>query len=258
VLEILAMIFLPAIMHLDPVGIDPTAFNAAPSQAHILGTDSGGRDVMARIVYGGRVSLSIGVLATLLSVVIGLPLGLLAGYYRGAAEAIVMRCAEMFQSFPPTILILVVAAIFRPKISLLIFLMGLMKWPMVAKLIYGNVLSVRNIEYVQAERTIGTRDAKILYGTVLPNCIAPLWISLAFSISGSMLTESALSFLGAGVPSPTPSWGNIIQSATDLVVLTKRWWMWIPAGLCLMVTVISINFVGEGIRDALDPKMKQL
>jgi peptide/nickel transport system permease protein len=155
------------------------------------------------------------------------------------------------------VLILVVVAVFGSSIPSLIILIGVLNWPTIAKLIYGNVLSVRSMEYVEAERAIGTPSLRILIKTVMPNSIAPLWVSLSFRISNAMITESALSFLGAGVQPPTPSWGNIIQSATSLVVLTQRWWIWIPAGVCLVVTIFCINFIGEGIRDALDPKMKR-
>ncbi|MCH4031248.1 MAG: ABC transporter permease [Lachnospiraceae bacterium] len=256
--EIVLVLVLPPVMHLDPTAIDSTHFSAAPGGSHILGTDDVGRDMFARVVCGGRISILIGVAATAISVVIGLPLGLFAGYYRGKAETIIMRAADIFLSFPSMVLILVIVAVFGSSIPALIILIGVLNWPAIAKLIYGNVLSVRSMEYVEAERAIGTPSLKILFQTVMPNSIAPLWVSLSFRISNAMITESALSFLGAGVQPPTPSWGNIIQNATSLVVLTQRWWIWIPAGLCLVVTIFCINFIGEGVRDALDPKMKRM
>ena len=258
VLEILIAIFLPIMLHMDPVAIDKAAFNKAPSAAHLLGTDDVGRDIFARVVCGARVSMIIGFLATVVSVLVGLPLGLLAGFYRGNFEMVIMRAADIFMSFPSMVLILVTVAVFGSSIPMIIFLIGILGWPAIAKLIYGNVLSVRSKEFVEAERAIGKSSLTILFETVLPNSIAPLWVSLAFRISHAMITESALSFLGAGVQPPTPSWGNIIQSATNLVILTKRWWIWIPAGTCLVVTIFCINFIGEGVRDALDPKMKRL
>ncbi len=258
VLEILAVIFLPVIMGLDPVTSDTSAFSAPPGGAHPLGTDDAGRDLLARLLTGGRVSMLIGLGATLVSVAVGLPLGLVAGYYRGKLETLIMRAADIFLSFPSLVLNLVIVAVFGSSVELLIVTIGVLHWPAVAKLIYGNVLSVRSREFVEAERAIGSSDAKILFRTVLPNSIAPLWVSLAFRISNAMLTESALSFLGAGVQPPQASWGNIIQAANNLNVLMNRWWQWIPAGLCLMLTIVCLNFVGEGIRDALDPKMKRL
>lgn len=256
--ELVIVCFGPMVLELDPTSIDSSAFSAAPSEVHILGTDSSGRDVFSRLIYGGRMSLLVGVGATIVSVIVGLPLGLVAGFYRGRWEAVIMRASDIFQSFPSIVLTLVLVAVFGSSVTLLITIIGVLHWPAVGKLIYGNALSVRSKEYVEAERTIGASDLKLLVFTVLPNCIAPLWVSLAFRISSSMLTESALSFLGAGIRPPQASWGNIIQEASSLAVLTTRWWIWIPAGLCLMVTVICLNFVGEGVRDALDPKMKRM
>lgn len=258
VIEVLAVIFLPVILHLDPYTSDPIAFNAAPSAAHIMGTDDVGRDIFARLMYGGRNSLAIGVLSTVISILIGLPLGVIAGYFRGVWETVIMRAADIFLSFPTMILILVVVAIFDSTVPTIIVVIGVLGWPAIAKLIYGNVLSVRKTDYVEAARSIGTKESEIIFRYVLPNSIAPLWMSVAFRISSSMITESGLSFLGCGVKSPQASWGNIIQSANSFVVLTMRPWMWIPAGVCLMATIICINFVGEGIRDALDPKLKRL
>lgn len=258
ILEILLVIFLPVLLKLDPIAIDNKAFNQAPGAVHLLGTDEVGRDIFARVLWGGRVSILIGFAATAISVAIGLPLGLFVGYYRGKVEAIVMRGADIFMSFPAMVLILVIVAVFGSSVPIIILLIGILGWPAITKLIYGNVLSVRSKEYVESEKAIGSSNLKILFETVLPNSIAPLWVTLAFRISNAMITESALSFLGAGVQPPQASWGNIIQSATNLAVLTQRWWIWIPAGLCLVITIVCINFVGEGVRDALDPKMKRL
>lgn len=258
ILEIIGVIVLPAALNLDPNSIDGAAFNQAPGTAHLLGTDEVGRDIFARVISGGGISILIGFLATAVSVAVGLPLGLIAGYYKGKIETLIMRLADIFMSFPAMVLILVFVAVFGSSVPIIILLIGILNWPAVGKLIYSNVLSVRSKEYVEAEYAIGTGDWKILFETILPNSIAPLWATLAFRISNAMITESALSFLGAGVQPPQASWGNIIQAATSLIVLTKRWWIWIPAGLCLVVTIVCINFVGEGIRDALDPKMKRL
>lgn len=258
ILEVAAVIFLPMVMNLDPYTSDPVAFNAPPGGNHILGTDDVGRDILARLIYGGRNSLAIGVLSTLISILIGLPLGLIAGYFRGIWETIIMRAADIFMSFPTMILILVVVAIFGSSVPTIVIVIGVLGWPAIGKLIYGNVLSVRKKDYVEAARALGTKESEIIFRYVLPNSIAPLWMSVAFRISSAMITESGLSFLGCGVQSPQASWGNIIQNASNLMILTTRPWMWIPAGLCLMFTIICINFIGEGVRDALDPKLKRL
>ncbi len=257
-IEVILVVVLPLIMDLDPYEIDKMAFKTAPNDIHILGTDELGRDMLARLIYGGRNSIMIGVSAMIISVLVGLPLGTLAGYYRGRVETFVMRSADIFQSFPAMVLILVVVAVFGSNVAIIIFLIGILRWPSTAKLIYGNVLSVRSKEFIEAERAIGSSDLKIIFKTVMPNSIAPLWVSLAFLTSSAMITESALSFLGAGIQPPEASWGNIIQAATNLAVLTQRWWIWIPAGSLLVITIVCINFVGEGLRDALDPKMKRI
>jgi peptide/nickel transport system permease protein len=168
-----------------------------------------------------------------------------------------MRLADIFLSFPSMILVLVMVAIFGNSLPILILLIGLLAWPQPARLVYGRALSVRRMEYVEAAKVGGNSTLSILIKYVLPNSVAPLWMSIAFQISSAMLTESALSFLGAGVQTPAASWGNIIHEALNVVVLYSAPWIWLPAGLCLIVTVVSINFVGEGVRDALDPKMKQ-
>ena len=256
-IEILAVALLPIILKADPYVMDSLNFNQAPSAQHWVGTDDVGRDIFARLLYGGRVSLMVGILSTIISIVIGLPLGLLAGYYRGMIESIVMRFCDIFMSVPTMVLILVIVAVFEPSLVTIITVIGITGWPAVAKLIYGNVLSVRSKEYVEAAKAIGTRDRVIILKYVLPNSVAPLWMTVAFRISQAIITESSLSFLGAGIQAPQASWGNIIYAAQNLVVLTQRWWIWLPAGLLLMLTVVSINLVGEGVRDALDPKMKR-
>lgn len=257
-LELLAVIFLPVLLDLDPYTSDVLHMNKAPGDGHLLGTDDVGRDVFARVVYGGRNSLFIGIMSTVISVIIGLPLGLLAGYYKGWFSTIVMRLADMFMSFPSLVLILVVVALFGSSVSSITIIMGVLGWPAVARLLSANVLTEREKDYILAAKTLGTRDPVILIKYILPNAISPLWMSLAFRISQAMILESGLSFLGAGVMPPEASWGNIIQAANKLLVLTSRPWIWIPAGLCLIVTIVCINFVGEGVRDALDPKLSRI
>lgn len=257
VLLALAVIFIPVFMDLDPYTTDRTAgFNSAPSESHILGTDDVGRDLFARVLYGGRVSLFVGITSTIISVVIGIPLGLIAGYFRGAAESIIMRTADAFMSFPSMVLILVLVAVFGPSIFTVTVVIGVLGWTAIAKLIYGNVLSIREREYIQAAKTSGTSTWTILFSEVLPNAIPPVWANISFRVAGAILTESSLSFLGMGVQTPQASWGNIIYAAQNLMVLTARPWVWIPPGICIILVVVGFNFIGEGVRDALDPKTK--
>ena len=256
-LLVLAVLLIPLFMDLDPYTTDRTAgFNARPASSHILGTDDVGRDLFARLLYGGRVSLFVGITSTIISVLIGIPLGLIAGYFRGKAESVIMRVADAFMSFPSMVLILVLVAVFGPSILTVTVVIGILGWTAIAKLIYGNVLSIREQEYIQAARAIGMKTGPILLTEVLPNAIPPVWANISFRVAGAILTESSLSFLGMGVQTPQASWGNIIYAAQNLLVLTARPWVWIPPGLCIILVVVGFNFIGEGVRDALDPKTK--
>ena len=254
VLELLIFFIGPSVYPIDPNQAGAGGFNAAPDAAHILGTDTLGRDCLSRLLYGGRTSLFIGISAMAISVLLGSVLGLLAGYFRGACEAIVMRLADIFMSFPTTILALVLVAVVGPSIGTVIGVIGVLGWPGIAKLLYGNVIATRNQEYVEASRIMGMSNFRIIMRDILPNSITPLLMAMPFRMSQAILTESSLSFLGAGIQAPQASWGNIIYAAQNLTVFTMRPWIWIPPGLCIIVTVVAINLLGEGLRAAMDPK----
>ena len=254
--EILVVIFLPMILGLDPYSIDVMAFGKGPSDTHLMGTDDVGRDMFARIIYGGRVSLTVGILSAVISLIVGIPLGLIAGYFRGKSEIIVMRLADIFMSFPSMILILVLVAIFGPSVWTVTLVIGVLGWTDFAKLMYGNVLSVKNKEYVESAKAIGTKDFRLLVKYIIPNSFAPVLINFTFRTAQAIIQESSLSFLGMGVQPPEASWGNILYAAQSIVVLSQRPWLWIPPGILLVLTVCSINFMGDGMRDALDSKMK--
>ena len=254
---VLAVILIPIFMKLDPYTTDrAVGFNKAPCSGHPLGTDDVGRDLFARLLYGGRISLFVGIMSTIISVLIGIPLGLIAGYFRGIAETVIMRVADAFMSFPTMVLILVLVAVFGPSILTVTVVIGVLGWTAIAKLIYGNVLSIREREYIQATKAIGMSTPKILLSEVLPNAIPPVWANISFRVAGAILTESSLSFLGMGVQTPQASWGHIIFAAQNLLVLTARPWVWFPPGICIILVVVGFNFIGEGVRDALDPKTK--
>ena len=254
---VLAVILIPIFMKLDPYTTDrAVGFNKAPCSGHPLGTDDVGRDLFARLLYGGRISLFVGIMSTIISVLIGYPLGQIAGYFRGIAETVIMRVADAFMSFPTMDLILVLVAVFGPSILTVTVVIGVLGWTAIAKLIYGNVLSIREREYIQATKAIGMSTPKILLSEVLPNAIPPVWANISFRVAGAILTESTLSFLGMGVQTPQASWGNIIFAAQNLLVLTARPWVWFPPGICIILVVVGFNFIGEGVRDALDPKTK--
>ncbi len=254
--EVLLVVLLPMILKLDPYTSDILAFSAPPGPGHFLGTDDTGRDVFARLIYGGRVSLLVGLLSAIISLLIGVPLGLIAGYYKGIWETIVMRAADIFMSFPSMILVLVLVSVIGPSVWTVTLVIGVLGWTDFAKLIYGNVLSVREKEYVESARAVGTKDIPILVKYVIPNAFAPILINFTFRTAQAIIQESALSFLGMGVQPPEASWGNILYAAQSITVLSSRPWLWVPPGILLVLTVSSINFIGDGIRDALDSRTK--
>lgn len=255
ILEILCICFLPKILHLNPNGLDVMAFSTPPSASHWCGTDEVGRDMFARLIYGGRISLAVGICSALISLTIGVPLGLLAGYFRGPIETVVMRLADIFMSFPSMILILVLASVLGQSVVTIILVIGVLGWPEFARLIYANTLSVREKEYVQSAKAIGTKNGEIILRYILPNAFAPVIIAFTFRTAQAIITESSLSFLGLGIQPPTASWGNILYYAQSISILANQPWMWLPAGIILILTVLCINFLGDGIRDALDTKI---
>lgn len=256
VTEILLMFILPVVMNLDPTKTTTGGFGAPPSAGYIFGTDDVGRDNLARLLSGGKTSLYVGIMSTMLSLLIGVPLGLIAGYFRSFWEVIILRLADIFMSFPAMILILVLVAIVGPSIHSVTFVIGFMGWPTFAKLLYANTISIREKEYVEAARAVGNRHLPIIVKFILPNAFAPVLVAFTFRLASAIIQESTLSFLGMGVQPPQASWGNILYAAQSLSTLAMRPWMWVPAGVALLLTVLSINFFGDGLRDALDPKMK--
>lgn len=256
IVEVLLVIGLPVLLHLDPYTSDyDTFFGAGPSAAHWLGTDDIGRDNFARFLYGGRVSLQVGIISAIISLVVGVPLGLIAGYYRGIVETIIMRLADIFMSFPSMVLILVLVSVLGPSVATVTVVIGILGWPRFARTIYGNVLSARESEYVEAAWAIDARDGAIMLKYILPNTFAPVLIAFTFRAAQAIITESSLSFLGMGVQAPMVSWGNILYQAQSISVLSTKPWLWLPPGIALLITILCINFLGDGIRDALDTKI---
>lgn len=253
---VLSSWLLPVIMNLDPYTQDSANVYANPSSAHLLGTDPVGRDLFSRLIYGGRTSLTVGVLSMLISVLIGVPLGILAGYYRGWAEVLVLRMADVFMSFPSIILSMVLVSIVGPSVTSVTVVIGITGWPQFARIIYSKVIITREMEYVQSARATGIKDGRIMTQYILPNALSPVLINMTFRTAQAILMEASLSFLGIGVKSPAASWGNILQYAQTVSTLMMRPWMWLPAGLLMLITVVTVNFIGDGIRDALDPKLK--
>lgn len=253
--EVVLVLILPLLLGQDPNVTDRAAgFWAAPGGAHLLGTDDAGRDLFARLLAGGRVSLLVGYAAVALSTVLGVPLGLLAGYKGGRWEYGIMRACDTFQSFPSLILVLCLVALLGPSVWNLVLVIGGLGWASIARLVYGCTLSVKGREYVTASRLLGATDRMVLFRTILPNVVAPVWAALPVKVGRAILWESSLSFLGVGLRTPQASWGNLMRSAMELVTLTTRPWAWIPPGACIILTVLALLLVGEGLRRAFDPR----
>ena len=229
-------------------------FNRPPSAQHLLGTDKIGRDMFSRILYAMRVSLLVGFLATAISTVIGVLLGLVSGYFGGAVDKLIMGFTDMVMSFPYILLVLVAAAIFQPGMWSIILILGFVDWPGVARLVRGNVLSLRQTNFIKSDITAGMPRRYILFSEILPNTIAPVLVYATSVFALSILDEAALSFLGMGVQPPTPSLGNLLNGAESLSVLTGKPWLWVPAGTVIVLLVVCINFVGDALRDAFDPR----
>ena len=253
--ELVLLFLLPLLMKLEPYEIY-SGFGSAPSKEHILGTDSTGRDLFARLIYGGRTSLFVGFFSVLISFAIGVPLGMIAGFYRGIAETVIMRIADVFLSFPSMVFVLVLVSVIGPSITSATVVIGIMGWPGFARQLYGSVISVREKDYIEGARAIGTSNFVIMFRYILPNAFAPIIIAFTFGIANAVLQESGLSFLGMGVQGPEVSWGNMLYAAQSVSVISSKPWMWLPPGICLLITILSINLFGDGLRDALDPKMK--
>ena len=247
-----AAILAPVIAPYDPEEI-AGPFGAAPSLQFWLGTDQIGRDMFSRLLYATRVSLFVGVLATAISTAVGVVLGLLAGYFGGWLDIAIMRFTDMVMSFPYILLVLVAAAIFEPGLWSIILILGFVDWPGIARLVRANVLSLRETNFVKSSIVAGMPGRHILFSEILPNTVAPILVYATSVMALSMLDEASLSFLGMGVQPPAASLGNMLNSAQSLTVLTKQPWMWIPPGVLIVVLVVAINFVGDALRDALDP-----
>lgn len=244
----------PVVAGRDPVAMDARNAMAAPSADHRLGTDLAGRDIWARLVYGTRVSLAVGLVSVSISLAITLVLGSLAGYYGGVVDMVIMRITDVMMVFPGLVLIIAVVSVIGPSIFNVMAVLGILGWTGTTRLLRGQILSVRELDYVLAARAIGVPNRRIMWAHVLPNALAPLLVAATFGVAGAILTEAGLSYLGLGVLPPTPSWGAMLNAANSITVLERNWWVWIPPGVAVLLTVMSINFVGDGLRDALDPR----
>jgi peptide/nickel transport system permease protein len=238
----------------DPVSADFASVLSPPTRAHPFGTDDVGRDILSRVVYGSRISLQAGLFTVAIALVIGLPLGLAAGFFGGRVDDLIMRASEVILSFPTLVLALGITAILGPKLIHALFAIGVVFVPHFARLIRAQVLSVKENDYVAAARALGVSDTRLLALHVLPNCLAPLLVQCTFSISFAILTEAALSFLGLGTQPPTPSWGIMLSMGRGY--LEQAPWLGAFPGLAIFLTVLGFNLLGDGLRDALDPRLR--
>ncbi len=253
---VLVSIFAPLLTSHDPLESDLYNIDAPPSSEHILGTDDMGRDVYARLLYGGRISLMIGLAAMIFTVLIGAVLGAISGYYGKWVDALIMRFTDIMLTFPFLLFVLfLISVLEQTSATVLIVALALTIWPTTARIVRGVFLSLREQEFVLSARAIGGRDSRLIFRHMLPNTLAPIIVNATLLMATTISAESALSFLGFGVPQPTPTWGNMLTNAMNIRVLSEQPWLWIPPGTMIVLAVLAINFIGDGLRDAFDTKM---
>lgn len=256
IIIIMAAILAPWIAPYDPAQQNLMNQLAKPSKEHLLGTDQLGRDTLSRILYGARVSLTVSFVAVIGMKTIGVIVGSIAGYFGGIVDSILMRLVDIVIAFPQIFLLITLIAILEPSISIIILVFTFFSWMGTARLVRGEFLSLRSREFILAARTMGIKTSRIIFSHMLPNAIGPIIVSSTLSIGGVILAESALSYLGLGIQPPTPSWGNMLQSAQDYQIMLNAWWFPLFPGIMILITVLAFNFVGDGLRDAFDPKEK--
>ncbi|AIQ19279.1 oligopeptide ABC transporter permease [Paenibacillus sp. FSL L8-0470] len=244
--------------------INMAMMNKAPNLKHWLGTDALGRDILTRVMQAGRISLTVGLASMVLSVFLGALLGAIAGYYRGIADQIIMRIADLLMTIPSLPLLFIFGALLSEwkiptdyRMYIVMLMLSIVNWPGLARMVRGQMLSLREREFMQAAVVLGLSDRRKLFNHLLPNIVPLLIVMATLNIGGAILSESVLSFFGLGVMPPTPTWGNMIDAANNMIDFQNRPWLWIPPGLSIFATVIAINIFGDGLRDVLDPKQKR-
>jgi peptide/nickel transport system permease protein len=250
----LCAIFAPIISPHDPVEPDLKNILVGPSLAHPFGTDTLGRDVFSRVIYGSRISLLVGFVSVGIATLMGIMIGAVSGYTGGIVDELIMRFVDLMMCFPTFFLILAVIAILEPSIWNIMIVIGLTTWMSIARLVRAEILSIKGKEYVLAAKAMGFSKSRIIFSHVLPNALSPVYVVATLGIGGAILIESALSFLGIGVQPPTPSWGNILTQAKDNIEVA--WWLSLYPGLAIFLTVMGYNLLGEGLRDVFDPRRR--
>lgn len=255
---VLIAILAPFIATHDPTVSNLSKVYSKPSGEHYLGTDASGRDNFSRLVYGTQISLTVGFSAMIFTLIIGVVLGSLAGYYGGKVDAVIMRATDLMLTIPFLLFVLTIIAILeKVNIGIFVAIIAFTTWPNITRILRGTFLSLREKEFILGARSIGCSDFRIITKHFLPNAIGPIIVNATLTMATMIVIESALSFIGFGIPQPTPTWGNMINEARQLRVLTKFPEAWIPPGAAILLTVLAINFIGDGLRDAFDPKSKR-
>lgn len=254
-LIILMALFAPVLAPHDPNHVDVMMAREGPCENHLLGFDVVGRDVLSRLIYGTRISLSVGLVAVSIYVFIGLVMGSIAGYFGGWVDMLISRLIDAVLSFPVLMLILVIVGTLGPSLINIMLVLGALGWPEVARIVRGQTLAVREELYVTSSEAAGANSRRIILKDILPNIMSPVIVNATFGVARAILMEAGLSFLGMGVQPPTASWGNMLTDAQSLSTLESMPWMWVPPGMMIFIATVAINFVGDGLRDALDPKM---
>jgi peptide/nickel transport system permease protein len=250
---VITAVLAPFIAPYEPTEIDVYNVLSPPTRDHLMGTDELGRDLLSRIIWGSRVSLKVGFVAVGIALLIGIAVGAAAGFYGGSVDAVLMRFVDIMLAFPTFFLILAVIAILEPSIFTIMAVIGVTSWMDVARLVRAEFLTLKERDFVDAARAMGVRNIRLIFRHILPNALSPVFVAATFGIAGAILIESGLSFLGLGVQPPDPSWGNILTSGKDNIEVA--WWLSLYPGLAILITVLSYNLVGEGLRDALDPRL---
>jgi peptide/nickel transport system permease protein len=245
-------IFAPWIAPFDPDAINVKNILLSPSSMHLMGTDGLGRDVCSRMLFGARISLLVGIVAVGIATIIGIVLGAIAGFYRGWVDTVIMRIVDVMLSIPTFFLILAVIAFLTPSIWNIMIVIGLTSWMGVTRLVRAEFMSLRNREFVLASQTLGAKDSRLIFKQLLPNSLTPIIVSSVLGVASAVLVESGLSFLGLGVQAPQASWGNILTDGKEYIEFA--WWLSLFPGLAILMTVMGYNLLGEGLRDALDPR----
>ena len=251
----LAAVSAPLIAPYDPSAYDVKQILLAPSPAHWLGTDQIGRDVFSRMLFGARISMAVGFVSVGIAVLVGTLIGTMAAFYGGRVDELLMRFVDLMLNFPRLFLLLTLIALLRPSIWVIMAVIGFTGWMGLARLVRGEILSLKEREFVHSARALGARDRRIMFRHILPNALVPVLVSATLGVAGAILAESGLSFLGLGVQPPTPSWGNILIDGKANIEIA--WWLSVFPGLAILVTVLAYNLLGEGLRDALDPRLHQ-